>query len=90
MSTERLERGRLDELPLCALIPWTARIDLAVFALAGRVVEELVHQARRRRNLADREARLVHALERRGERLHVGDFARHQELQRVLGAGIGR
>ena len=38
--------------------------------------------------LADREGRLLHALQRGRERLHVRDLARHQELQRVLGAGV--
>ena len=39
-------------------------------------------------NAADREGRLLHALQRGREGLHVGDLARHQELKRVLGAGI--
>ena len=32
--------------------------------------------------------RFAHALERGRERLHMGDLARHQELQRILGAGV--
>lgn len=81
---------RSDEFPVAALIPGAARVDLAFVAGTGtgRVVEELVHEARRRRDLADGERRLRHALQSRGERLHVGDFARHQELQGVLGAGV--
>ena len=39
-------------------------------------------------NAADAERRLAHAFQRACERPHMGDFARHQELQRVLGAGV--
>ena len=35
-----------------------------------------------------REGGLVHAFQCGRKRLHVGDFAGHQELQRVLGSGI--
>ena len=34
------------------------------------------------------ERRLLHALERGRESLHMGDFPRHQELKRILGAGV--
>src|SRR4029434_10567234 len=76
-----LKRWGLDELPIGALVPWTARINLAVFTLPGRVVEELIHESGRRRYLSDREAGLVQTLERRRARLHVGNFACHQALQ---------
>ncbi len=33
-------------------------------------------------------ARLVHAFQCSRKRLHVGDFAGHQELKRLLGPGI--
>ena len=38
--------------------------------------------------IAPIEKRLMHALEGVGERLHVGDFARHQELEGADGAGV--
>ena len=82
----RRKRRRLHELPVPAFIPRSARVDLAFIARAGRVVEELVHKAGRGRDLADGECRLLHALQSGGKRLHVRDFARHQELQGVLGA----
>ena len=40
-------------MPLFALIPGTARIDLAIFALTVEVVEELIDETRSRRNAAD-------------------------------------
>ena len=83
-----VECRSLHELPLVAFIPGTARVDLAMVALSGRIVEELIDQTGGGSNFPDGEARLAHALQRRGERLHVGDFARHQELQRILGADI--
>ena len=87
----RADRGRPEtrRSTAFAFVPGTAHVDLAVLAIAGRVVEELIDEPRRRRDLPDREAWLAHAFERRGERLHVGDLTRHQELQRVLGAGVG-
>ena len=57
-----------------------------MIAVARRVVEELVHQLGRRGDLADAEWRLAHAFQRERERLHVGDFARHEKLECVLGA----
>ena len=42
----------------------------------------------RRRDAADDEGRLSQAFQRGRERLHVGDLAGHQELQRILCAGI--
>ena len=53
-----------------------------------RVVVELVDDARAGRDAANREGRLLHAFQRCGEGLHVGDLARHQELQRILAARI--
>ena len=50
-----LERRRFDELPLLALVPGAAGIDLAVIALAGEVVEELVDETGGRRDAADDE-----------------------------------
>src|SRR4029450_11972098 len=78
------------ELPVVALIPRASSVDFTVLADTGRIVEELVDQAGGRRNLADGEPWLLEALERRSERLHMGDLARHQELQGVLGAGVAR
>ena len=57
-------------------------------ALAGRIVEELIDELRRRRDASDGEGWNSHAFESRAERLHVRDLARHQELQRVFGAGV--
>lgn len=54
----------------------------------GRIIEELVDQSRCRRNFADRKGRLGQALERRRERLHMGDLPGHQELQCVLTACV--
>ena len=83
-----VECRSLHELPLVAFIPGTACVDLAMVALSGRIIEELIDQTGGGSNFSDGEARLTHAFQRRGERLHVGDFARHQELKRVLGADI--
>src|SRR6185312_14566215 len=41
-----------------------------------------------RRNFADAEGRLLHALKREGESLHMCDLTSHQELQGVLAAGV--
>ena len=87
-AVEVLERRRFDEFPGFAFIPRAAGVDLAMIAFAGRVVEELVDQLRRRRDLSDAERRLAHAFQRERERPHMGDLARHQELQRILGAGV--
>ena len=83
-----LNGRRFHEDPAVALVPRPAGVDLAMIAGAGGIVEELIDQSRRRRDAADAERRLAHAFERQRERLHVGDFAGHQELQRVLGAGV--
>ncbi|MGX1213608.1 hypothetical protein AB7M42_003873 [Bradyrhizobium diazoefficiens] len=83
-----LERRGFHELPVFALIPGTARVDFTVVAGSRRIVEELVHEAGRRRDAADAERGLVHAFQRARERLHVGDLPRHQELQGVLGARV--
>ena len=80
--------GRLDEFPFAALVPRAPCVDLAHVAGARRVIVELVDDAGARRDAADREGRLLHALERCREGLHVGDLARHEELQRILGARI--
>src|SRR4029453_3590549 len=56
---DSLERGSFDELPFGALIPRTTCVDLAVFTLSRRVIEELVHQAGRWRDSSDRKTRLV-------------------------------
>src|SRR6185503_7539777 len=61
-----LECGRFDALPLAAFIPRPACVDLAIFASARRIVEELINQARRRRNTSDHEARFAHAFQCRG------------------------
>ena len=60
--TRILKRGRLDEVPVAALIPWTAGIHLTVIASAGRIVEELIDEDRGGRNLPDGELRLPQAL----------------------------
>ena len=52
-AAEILKGWRLDELPVFALIPRTASVDLAVFPVTRRIVEELVDQARSRGNLPD-------------------------------------
>jgi hypothetical protein len=78
----------LDELPFAALVPRASCVDLAHVAGACRVIVELVDDAGTRRNAPHREGRLLHALERCREGLHVGDLARHEELQRILGARI--
>ena len=51
VRAELLERRRLDELPVFALIPRATGVDLAVFAETGRIIEELVDQAGGWRNL---------------------------------------
>ncbi|MGY3469810.1 hypothetical protein ACVW0I_006681 [Bradyrhizobium sp. LM6.11] len=84
----RLDRRRVREDPVAALVPRSARVDLAMVACAGGIVEELVDEAGRRGEAADAERRLAHAFERQRERLHVRDLAGHQELQRVLAAGV--
>ena len=52
------------EYPAVALVPGTAGVDLAMVAGAGGIIEELVDQSRRRRDAADAEGGLAHALER--------------------------
>jgi hypothetical protein len=54
----------------------------------GRIIEELVDKTGCRRKLFDREGRLFHAFKRCRECLHMGDSARHKELERVLRASI--
>src|SRR5271166_4490637 len=85
---EVLKRGGLDKLPAVALVPWAAGVDRVVLALTGRVVEELIDDARSGRDLADRERVFAQTFEGDHERLHVRDFPAHQELKCVLGAGI--
>ena len=81
-----LERRGVQDLPGIAFIPGAGGVDLAHVALTGRIVEILVHERSDGADLADRETRLAHAIQRRREGLHVRDLARHEELQRVLRA----
>ena len=55
-----------------------------MIAAAGRVIKKLVDEAGRRRDLPDHKRLLAHALKGCAERLHMGYFARHQELQRIF------
>ena len=48
----------------------------------------MIHKLRGGRDLADAERRFAHALERESKCAHVGDFASHEELQGILGAGV--
>src|SRR6187455_1370194 len=73
-----LESRSLHELEI--LVPGSARVDLSVFSLASGGVEELIDETGRRRNAADHERGLAHALECSGECLHMRDFASHEEL----------
>ena len=83
-----LERRCRHEFPVASLVPRTADIGFAAVADARGIVEILIDKSRRRRNPANRERRLAQALQSRGERLHVRDLARHQELQSVDRARI--
>ena len=56
VAVEILEGRGFDELPVVAFIPGPAGVDLAVIAFAGRIVEELVDEARRGRDFSDAEA----------------------------------
>src|SRR6185437_8337227 len=55
---------------------------------AGGIVEKLIYQAGRRRDVADREGQFTHALQRQRKGFHVGNFASHQKLERVLRASV--
>jgi hypothetical protein len=51
-----------DELHSIALIPWSARIDVAVFSLASGVIIELADDSGRRRNFANHQWILTHVV----------------------------
>src|SRR3954471_23031726 len=87
-AVEILEGWRFYKLPRLALIPGAARVDLAVVPCPGRIVEELVDELGRGRDFSNAEGRLAHALQRKGERPHMGDLSRHEELERVLGTRV--
>jgi hypothetical protein len=53
LLTRVLKRRGVDELPFAPLVPYTAGIDLTVFASTGRIVEELINEDSGRRDLAD-------------------------------------
>src|SRR5277367_3272061 len=77
-----------DNLPVSSCIPRAGGIGFSFVTLAGGIVEVLVDQSWRGVDLADGKAVFAQALERRGERLHVCDFASHEELQCVFRPGI--
>ena len=83
-----LKCRRRCENPIVTLVPGAARVDFALVAGAGGIVEELVYETGCRCDATDTERGLAHAFERKGKRLHVGDFPCHQELQGVLGASV--
>jgi hypothetical protein len=88
LGLEFFEGGGVDDLPVAAGVPGAAGVGFAAIAGACGVVEILVDEFGCGRNRADREAIDAHAFEGGGERLHVGDFARHQELEGADGAGV--
>ncbi len=59
-----------------------------MISLARGVIEELVNHLGCWSNLSDAQRRLAHTLQCESECSHMGDFPRHEELQRVLGARI--
>jgi hypothetical protein len=65
------------------LVPRPAKV-VAAIARPGGGVEELIGQARRRRNQSDIERIFPEAIERLQEGLHVRDLARHEELECLL------
>ena len=69
-------------------LPGAAHVGVAFVAVAGGGVEVFVDDAGGGFEEADGEGRLFHALEGGGEGLEVGDFAGHEELEGVDGAGI--
>src|SRR4051812_48973211 len=80
-------RGR-HILPRLALVPGAPGVDFAVIAFARRIIKKLIDELWRRRDLSDAEWRFAHALEGKRERTHVRDFACHEKLKGILGAGI--
>ena len=76
--------GRINPLPLPAGIPRALCVAFSVFAPARRVIEKLIDQTWRWRDLSDREPRLSQAFQGGRERFHMSDLARHQELQRIF------
>jgi hypothetical protein len=57
-------------------------------ALAGGIVEVLIHKVRRRSNAPDGKGWLTQAVQRGSKGLHVRDFAGHEELEGVLGSDV--
>src|SRR5258705_7476517 len=68
-------RGR-HKFPVPALVPRSTGIEFSMIAATGRIVEKLIDQSRRRRELSDDEGLLPHAFESGGERLHMRDLSR--------------
>ena len=85
---ETVARPAFRRTPRLTLIPRPAGVYLAVVSFACRIIEELVDQLRRGRNFSDAEGRLPHALQRKGKGAHMSNLSGHEELERVLGAGV--
>jgi hypothetical protein len=64
------------------------RVDFSVVAFAGRVIEKLINELGRRGDIPNAERWLAHGFKRDREGSHMGDLARHQELQGIFGAGM--
>ena len=80
--------GAFDVFESVAFVPGAAFVCLAFVAFAGRIVEELIDDAGCGGDFTDLQRIFSHAFKGGHESFHVGDFARHQELQSVLGAGV--
>ena len=65
-------------------------IGLTAVADTCRVVEVLINKFGRGRDVADGEGRLAHAFQSGCKCLHMRDFAAHQKLKSIDGAGIIR
>jgi hypothetical protein len=61
--------------------PGSTHIAATLGTIAGRSIEVLIHNTRRRLQHANGERLLLHTLYRSLEGLHVSDLSGHQELQ---------
>src|SRR5579872_1856469 len=80
--------GESLHLPRAAFVPRAAGFRFPKITLACRILKVLVNQTWSRSELANGKSVFSQALERRGERFHVGDLTGHQELQGIDRARI--
>src|SRR3954471_18863603 len=79
---------RFYELNILSFVPRSARINVPVVPFSGRIVEKFINNVRTRRNFTYFQWIFTEAFQGSHECLHVRDLPRHQELQRILRAGV--